>query len=238
MEDKDKIKKHISATRIWLDKAEDFLEKNNVIKAIANLFLASAEIQLPLRKNADVSFESKEEETKTKIISFKRVAKGLALAASFILVIWAASVLKFNYEQQTAKIQTKPKVTTQQKKTTQVEEKVAKINSQQHFESTATANTQKKYEIKKINYGKYVNKNKSYPKKKYFKNYTFEEKIPKVNKITKQVPIKNLHNTDNNIRNIEPQTVKTETTNTKNDISNLEVLDLMHIAEKTLKGKQ
>lgn len=238
MEDKEKIRKHISATRIWLDKAEDFLEKNNLIKAISNLFLASAEIQVPLRKNADVSFEPKEE-VATKILPFKKAVVGFALAASFVLVIWVSGVLKFNYNPQTAKIQNKPKITNKQKNVAPVEEKVAKINNQQHFENTSAVNTQKKYEIKKISYGKYVNKNKSYTKKKYSKNYSLVEKTLKVNKITKSAPIKNSHNTDNNIRNIEPQTVKTDkANNNKNDISNLEVLDLMHIAEKTLKGKQ
>jgi hypothetical protein len=85
MEQKDKILKHIKATRIWLDKAEKWAENNNLIKAILNLFLASAEIQFPLR-----SFQSEKIRNYSTIKSKKNYFKyyyiSSAIAASILII--------------------------------------------------------------------------------------------------------------------------------------------------------
>lgn len=75
---KEKIRQHIYNARGWLDRAEEWLEQNNVLRALSTLFLAGAEIQIPLREKGTAS-------TQVPRASFPW--KALAAAASLFLVI-------------------------------------------------------------------------------------------------------------------------------------------------------
>lgn len=54
---KDKLLNHITGARNWLDKAKDAVSENQVLKALSLLFLAQAEIKIPLKESAS-SFHS------------------------------------------------------------------------------------------------------------------------------------------------------------------------------------
>lgn len=76
--EKEKIRQHIHNARGWLDRAEEWLEQNNVLRALSTLFLAGAEIQIPLREKGTASAQVHK-------ASFPW--KALAAAASLFLVI-------------------------------------------------------------------------------------------------------------------------------------------------------
>lgn len=82
--EKEVILKHIKATRIWLDKAENWLENNNLIKAILTLFLASAEIQTPLKNLQKESAEIHRREKLRK--NYIKYYISTAVAASFLII--------------------------------------------------------------------------------------------------------------------------------------------------------
>ncbi len=83
---KEQILKHIQSARIWLDKAQTFVEGNNIIRGLSFLFLASAETQMPLRESRKAE---KTGEKEIKKVTFMKPAYGIALAAglSFIVAI-------------------------------------------------------------------------------------------------------------------------------------------------------
>lgn len=83
---KEQILKHIQSARVWLDKAQTFVEGNNIIRGLSFLFLASAETQMPLRESKKAE---KTGEKETKKIVFMKPAYGIALAAglSFIVAV-------------------------------------------------------------------------------------------------------------------------------------------------------
>lgn len=93
--EKNKILHHIKAMRIWLDKAEGWLEENNVVKAIATLLLASAEIQSPLKAYLVIKKEPQKIYRSTKIIA------RFAIAASFVLVMGTMGYLIINLSEKT-----------------------------------------------------------------------------------------------------------------------------------------
>lgn len=80
---KEQILKHIQAARVWLDKAQDFVENNNIIRGLSFLFLASAETQMPLRES---KISAKKEQPEKSVFRFKPVYSA-ALAASITFII-------------------------------------------------------------------------------------------------------------------------------------------------------
>lgn len=83
MMNKEQILKHIQAARLWLDKAQDFVENNNIIRGLSFLFLASAETQMPLRESQKVE---KKERPQKSVFRFRPVY-GAALAASIAFIV-------------------------------------------------------------------------------------------------------------------------------------------------------
>jgi hypothetical protein len=81
MSQKEIILKHIKASRMWLDKAEKWIENNNLIKGILTLLLASAEIQRPLRNLEEVKV--KDYQIKTRYIRYYVPSM---IAASFLII--------------------------------------------------------------------------------------------------------------------------------------------------------
>jgi len=88
---KEQILKHIHAARVWLDKAQAFVENNNVVRGLSFLFLASAETQMPLRE----SHKTKTKKQPAKNALRIRPTYGAALAASFLLF---ASLAAWKYK--------------------------------------------------------------------------------------------------------------------------------------------
>ena len=113
---KEEILKHIKATRLWLDKAEKWVEKNNLIRGLLVLFLASAEIQGPLK-------ESVEERKVTPYIAGKhlnlRYLPAMGIAATLLVISFAVGYLWLNSRSSSVMV-SKPKVKTITKETPKV----------------------------------------------------------------------------------------------------------------------
>lgn len=98
---KEQILKHIQAARLWLDKAQDFVEKNNVIRGLSFLFLASAETQMPLRESQKV--EKKAPDRKAVFRMNPAYSAALAASVTFIISFVGWKVLMKSSQQVTAK---------------------------------------------------------------------------------------------------------------------------------------
>ncbi|PIU66032.1 MAG: hypothetical protein COS84_06210 [Armatimonadetes bacterium CG07_land_8_20_14_0_80_40_9] len=105
---KEEILKHIKATRLWLDKAEKWVEKNNLVRGLLVLFLASAEIQGPLK-------ESVEERKVTPYIAGRhlnlRYLPAIGIAATFLVISFAVGYLWLNTRPSSVMV-SKPEVKT------------------------------------------------------------------------------------------------------------------------------
>lgn len=93
---KEQILKHIKAARLWLDRAQSFVEDNNIIRGLSFLFLASAETQLPLRESQKAEKTDKKEAKKPALL---KPAYGMALAAGLTFVV-ALAGWKLLYKEQ------------------------------------------------------------------------------------------------------------------------------------------
>lgn len=166
--EKSKILHHIKAVRMWLDKAEGWLEENNVVKAIATLLLASAEIQSPLKAHLKVKKEPQKIYRPTKIIA------RFAIAASFVLVVGTISYLIINLSEKTKII-------------TKIVEKPTKVIVQVPSTTTPAVVTYRyiyKYSDKKEKEGLPILKTQNQNEVSKIPMLTIEEKHPAEQKIT------------------------------------------------------
>lgn len=197
---KEKILKSIEETKIWLEKAEKWAKENNLVRALMLLFLASAEIQRPLKESMQI-------ESKPYLVRKTnfRIVPAVAIAASILIISLTASFLYFLPEvKQAVKA---PLIITKKKS-------VVKSSPGGTFVKT-TVNKEKEIEshhpVKKIAY---------IARKKQLLTH-FKEKMKKQKRekiYAAQIPNTSEKNKD-----------KVEVT------SDTELLDLVRVAEKTLK---
>ena len=199
--DKMQILKHIKAAKMWLDKAENWIENNNIAKALTTLLLASCEIQIPLRKSMEVSKERKER--KSKILRISKVA----IAASFILIVGIIGYLIFNLSEPTKIVvkEERPKI-----ETAKTETLIVSILPEEKIQEPSIIETP-------------IRKKTKEPYKKR------EVQVAKVQEVPTALIIK--EETPKEIAQEDVEKVEKKFTE-------IEILELVKIADKTLKGIQ
>lgn len=205
--EKSKILSHIKAVRLWLDKAENLLSENNIVKAVAILIIASSELQLPIREY----FKIKKEEKRVSKVS--KVIARVAIAASFVFIFGGIGYLTFTLGEKTRII-------------THIIEKPTKVVVQiaqpvQKMDQQVTVDNVEKVS-KPIIVRKYV-----------YKDVQEKEKLQ-----TPQQEIVKIPTVIIDEKQIAEQKLDVKQKEDKIQLSQEEIVDLVKLAEKSLKGIQ
>lgn len=220
MMNKEQILKHIQAARLWLDKAQDFVENNNIIRGLSFLFLASAETQMPLRESHKAE---KKERTEKSVLRFRPVY-GAAIAASLTFIV---SFAGWKLISQSSKQVTAQRVS--------ASEFVARMKESNERESTKAASLLEETLNalqQQLEESKPVKRKSSWvalrPSKKIRRHQKHSMTTPSLISRKKTAPEKTIETSLSSAA---------EEKNVSKPAAEDELIDLVKIAEKTLKGQ-
>lgn len=234
MMSKEHVLKHIKAARLWLDRAQTFVEDNNIVRGLSFLFLASAETQMPLRESHKARQADKKEKAE-KIFHLKPSYRfAMAAGLSFVIAFAGWEMLfKERYNAFTAphvnvqRISASEFVNKLKESNEREENKVFSmienaLNTLKNIKDTNTASTEQT-----LKWVAYRTPRKVKPYKK--------RALPVVNEtMTAAAPVENV---------TPPEEIKQPFENTAgvnnspSVTSDEDLLGLVKIAEKTLKGQ-